>query len=364
MSALPAGETMPSHATAAPQRPSARSARGGAGLLVLALALGAAGCQDRSSSSPPPPPPPPPATPALQALALPGAPSHLAVGATRQLGAVGRYSDGTTAPVASGLAWRSSDPAVAAVDASGQVTALAAGTVTITASEERSGVSTAAGLVARAFVTLAAAARAQPGQVDTGTAWLRLTGLTPGAFYRPELRDLDDDVDLAVYADASLADAAELCVSSTVGTAPESCAAPANAEGELYLAVDGTWTEAGAKFLVEAEPASPPPLRGTVAFPADLPLKGTVDATEANYRVTGLTPGARYLVRLSGISDDLDLEIYADAHQYRSLCASYLAGLVEDACTATATAAGELFVEVDGESTRRGSDFTVSVTPL
>ncbi|GEJ56691.1 Ig-like domain-containing protein [Anaeromyxobacter diazotrophicus] len=317
--------------------------------LGLALIL-AAGCQ--SSSTP---------SAKLQSLALAPGPAYLAVGGSQQLTATGRYSDGRVAAVASGLQWRSSDAAIATVSDAGVVTAVGKGSATITATHA-SGVSATAELVSRVMTSLALGTDLpRTGSVDTTRALYRVTGLTPGAFYLAALTKLDDDVDLEVYSDASLSEGALACASQTAGTVPESCTAPASAAGELYLAVDGSWTEDGASFQVETGPAAPL-THADLAFPAQLPAAGTVDRGEKDYRVTGLTPGASYVVRISGLSDDADLDVYSDAYHYTTACSSYASGKVDDFCTAVATAAGELFVEVDGESTSSGASFTLSVT--
>jgi trimeric autotransporter adhesin len=71
--------------------------------------------------------------PALTTINI-GVPSPtLASGATEQLTATGVYSDSTTTSLTSQVAWQSSDPTVAAVSATGLLTALKAGAVTITA---------------------------------------------------------------------------------------------------------------------------------------------------------------------------------------------------------------------------------------
>ena len=59
-------------------------------------------------------------------------PLTLAVGLTGQLAASGTYSDGTSADVTANVQWDSSDPAIATVSLTGQVTAVAPGTATIT----------------------------------------------------------------------------------------------------------------------------------------------------------------------------------------------------------------------------------------
>lgn len=327
-------------------------------VLCVALMLALGGCQKGSTGSVPKGP----AT--LQALTIAPGPPYLAVGAAQQLTATGHYSDGSSAAVASGLQWQSSDGAVASVDAAGLVSAVAKGSARITATHS-SGVAGTADLTSRVAVTLAFGQGNLPrtGSVDTTSTLYRITGLTPGAFYTPGVSELDDDVDLAVYSDASLSAEAQACASQTAGTVPESCTAPASAAGELYLAVDGSWTEEGSSFKLVTVTATPVVTKAVLAFPAQLPVPGTVDRNEVDYKVTGLTAGESYVVRISGLTDDADLEVYSDAYLFASACSSYKSGKVDDFCTAAANAAGELFVEVDGGSTANGASFTLAVTP-
>ncbi len=69
----------------------------------------------------------------LGSIAVSPVTSTLQTGATGQFTATATYSDGTSAPLFSGVTWSSSNTAVATVDASGKATSVAAGTATITA---------------------------------------------------------------------------------------------------------------------------------------------------------------------------------------------------------------------------------------
>lgn len=68
----------------------------------------------------------------LSSISVTGA-GALAAGASEQLGAQGTYSDQSTQSLTNQVSWLTSDPTVASVSASGFVTAVKAGTVTITA---------------------------------------------------------------------------------------------------------------------------------------------------------------------------------------------------------------------------------------
>jgi len=72
------------------------------------------------------------ASPLFSIVVTPANPS-MPEGVTRQFTATGTYSDGTSHRIATQVTWSSSNPSVATVSSSGVVTAVAAGTATITA---------------------------------------------------------------------------------------------------------------------------------------------------------------------------------------------------------------------------------------
>jgi hypothetical protein len=71
--------------------------------------------------------------PTLTGIALTGAPSPLAKGLGRPLGATATYSDGSTADATTLVTWTSSKPSVATVSSAGVLTATGTGSATITA---------------------------------------------------------------------------------------------------------------------------------------------------------------------------------------------------------------------------------------
>jgi hypothetical protein len=325
---------------------------------LVALAIAACG----GESSPPPPVPAPAPAPTLQSVAVGTGPAFAAVGVPKQLTLTGQWSDGTTAALTSGVTWASSDPTVATVDATtGLVTPWAKGTAQISAHHGGSGLEAKADLIARVVIPVTAG-EAFPAAVDTAAAFFHVSGLAPGAMYRPTVSHMTDDVDLVVYADASMTPQAKLCASEAIGTVDETCVAPANGAGELWVSVDGQWTEDGAKFELEVPSAPAVQLAGTLAYPGRFPYSSAVGVTNQFFEVTGLAPGARYEVRISNLTADIDLEVHGDQYEYASLCESYESGTVDDFCTATADAAGKFFVELDGETTRNGGAYTLTIT--
>jgi uncharacterized protein YjdB len=88
--------------------------------------------------------------PTLQTIAVTPATANVTVGGTQQLTATATYSDKSTKNVTSTVSWASSAPAVATVSAGGLITAVAAGTTTVTASMN--------GISSQSTVTVATAA--------------------------------------------------------------------------------------------------------------------------------------------------------------------------------------------------------------
>ncbi len=119
-----------------------------AAALVLALLLAACGGGGGGSQAPVPPPP---AT--VQSIAISPASPSLNVGMTLDLTALASYSNGTSGSVDNSSDWASSVPSVASVNAMGVVTALNAGSTTVTAIKDGK-TGTAAVTVTAASATL------------------------------------------------------------------------------------------------------------------------------------------------------------------------------------------------------------------
>ena len=126
--------------------------------------------------------------PTIQRLLLGTGRIYAAVGVAQRLTAVAQYSDGSSKPLASGVSWASSDGAVATVDPTGLVTPWTEGGVTLTATDVASGLSATAELSARVVVPLQAGTGLPATRtVDTTVAFFQVSGLTPGAMYRPQV---------------------------------------------------------------------------------------------------------------------------------------------------------------------------------
>src|SRR5579864_9303774 len=98
-------------------------------ILVLTLALtncGSGGAQSNNNN-------PPPASATLASLQMSPGSASVAPGVTLQFTATAKYSDGSSKNLTASVQWKSSDSSVASIAAAGKVTAVGAGTVTVTA---------------------------------------------------------------------------------------------------------------------------------------------------------------------------------------------------------------------------------------
>jgi uncharacterized protein YjdB len=94
---------------------------------VLSLAIAGLGCQGLPAASPTT------STRTLSAIAVTPSTMSMKLGGAQQFTATATYNDGSTANVSSTASWTSSVPAFAKISTSGNATALAAGSATITA---------------------------------------------------------------------------------------------------------------------------------------------------------------------------------------------------------------------------------------
>lgn len=119
------------------------------GLLTAAVLLLCAACKGDEPNDTPAPPPTP-AQPTAETVVLSVGKLRMMKGSTAGIEALSiRYDDGSTTAIGSvGVTWKSADPAVAAVSAEGEVTAVAQGQTTVTATA--SGVSGSAEVIVKA----------------------------------------------------------------------------------------------------------------------------------------------------------------------------------------------------------------------
>lgn len=229
--------------------------------IVLTRLYGCVSSPDSTSESTSPTTTPSPVA-TLQSLQVNAAETTLAAGFTLQLTASGTYSDNSVQDVTSRVAWSSSDAAVAAVSASGQVSALAPGNVAFTATLD--GIS--------------------------GSASLTITGATlTGVQVRPINPSLATASQLQLQALAAFDDQSDLDVTSRAVWATTN--GTITAEGLLTAGGPGTGT-VSASF-------------GGFTGTTNLTVTG---ATLASIRITPanplLAPGGRLLLTAVGVYSD------------------------------------------------------------
>ena len=196
-------------------------------------------------------------------------------------------------------------------------------------------------------------------KVGTGENTYTITGVTASTAYTVSLSGANNDVDLYVYDPTRTT----LLCSSTAGTTAESCDATATSS-ILYVVVDGFQNNTSYTLDVVLAGGGPPSENLALAFgTGDLPHAGTVDTSESTYQITGVTASTTYTVALTGLDDNVNLNVYDDAVKTTLLCSSANGGTTNESCNATA-ASTSLYVFVSGSATASGANFTLNVTEV
>jgi len=165
-------------------------------ILVLTLALtncGSGGAQSNNN-------PPPPVSLSLSSLQMTPGNASVAPGATLQFTATGKYSDGSSKDLTASAQWKSSDSSVASIAAAGKVTAVGAGTVTVTATSGQMQ-ATAIVQVTSAATNLASIAVSPAGSSLPVNTSLQFTAT--GTYKDGSSRDLTSLVNWASFATAT-----------------------------------------------------------------------------------------------------------------------------------------------------------------
>ena len=165
-------------------------------ILVLTLALtncGSGGAQSNNNN-------PPPASATLASLQMSPGSASVAPGVTLQFTATGKYSDGSSKNLTASVQWKSSDSSVASIAAAGKVTAVGAGTVTVTATSGQMQ-ATAIVQVTSAATNLASIAVSPAGSSLPVNTTLQFTAT--GTYKDGSSRDLTALVNWASFATAT-----------------------------------------------------------------------------------------------------------------------------------------------------------------
>jgi hypothetical protein len=202
---------------------------------------------------------------------------------------------------------------------------------------------------------------------QTGAAIYSLSPTTTNIAYTVSITGLSDDADLYVFGnDGTFTSLAACSLDNTafIGTTPEDCTLT-SLGGPLYFIVDGIFSSAGTvEYTVLATPApvvSSPVNEGSSGSPIivleDTPHIGQVGSGGTSfYTVSGLIPSARYTVSITGLTNDVDLNIPGCLIDNTS----FLGTTAED-CTLSAPAGGTLNFTVSA-GTNSGS-YIILVEP-
>ncbi len=202
---------------------------------------------------------------------------------------------------------------------------------------------------ATAPLQLAAADLPYHGSLAAGAVLdVQINGLPPGSAYILTLGDLNANLDLAVFGDATFS--AADCDSRHGQTEAESCGALADAGGSIYLQVEAAGAAADGQFTLQLAAVSGLLVNGR--------YRGATGLNTQHFMIDGLTPGAPTLVELSELAGgNADLAVYSDV--FNSIACRSRRGAKKDpeeiqvlmaneGCVAAANAQGRLYVEVAG----------------
>ena len=160
------------------------------------------------------------------------------------------------------------------------------------------------------------------------------------------LTALTADADLRLYSDATFT--TQLPCTPLPFTASESCLAAYNSSGNLYIRVVNI--EGGAitfKLDIPVVLADEGSLGAPLDITASLPYSAQVSAVGISYYLlTGLTPGALIEVTISGLTQDVDLNVWSDAAFSVTECFSIRFGTRTDSCVAIANGSGRVYIQV------------------
>jgi hypothetical protein len=191
--------------------------------------------------------------------------------------------------------------------------------------------------------------------------------VTAGFSYTIALTELDDDADLHVFRDARLTQPAFCAIQNLqyTDTTPEDCTLTADT-GTLYFVVDGLFsTNPDVLFTAFASPSAAvasPANEGIAGAPLSVNLDDITGGQVATggkswYAVNGLTTGSDYTISLNGLTEDMDLNVYADSLGLAELACSIdntaYALTTPESCTIAAPG-GTLFFTVTAKAAGAG----------
>lgn len=301
----------------------------------------------------------------LVSLTATASPNLIDLSHTAQMTALGTFEDGVTHTLSSGIAWTSANDTMVAVDATGLATPVATGgPVSITATHGATGLSASADVTVQDEPTLVWGSADIPQTITLSGPGVdehnAVVGLVPGVVYQVQLPPASEDFNLEVYGDADCTDL--LCSASEVGA--DSCAAAANADGQLFVHIitpgSGSFSNVEVDERVVAVETVQELDYGSSGFLTD-PVSTTGSGDDRFFKVVGATPGTHVPVQLKNMTADFDLWVYSDASWSVYNCSSANAGTAAESCNATPNADGELYIRASGEKVTGGGSFQLYV---
>lgn len=198
----------------------------------------------------------------------------------------------------------------------------------------------------------------------SSSSYYTVTGLAPNTSYFVTLSSLVNPAIFEAYSDAGYSSL--LCTGNqnSGDSRPKSCYATSNGSGELYIKVTNSSGTLGSTYQIDVQ--LPPANEGTSGAPIDLtgllpyPAGQVGAASSSYYVVTGLTPGADQYVRLTNLTQNIDLFVYSDSGFSTQLCSSS-ASTIAEACVATVPGSGNLYFRAQNVSGQPGATYTVDV---
>ncbi|MCP4751216.1 MAG: hypothetical protein GY866_10000 [Proteobacteria bacterium] len=202
------------------------------------------------------------------------------------------------------------------------------------------------------------------GSVDTTDSYYLVTGLTASLTYKVTLTGLSDKVDLYVNNSAFPTLVPSCYDTSILSFESNDVECSATATGtSLYIRADGSLTDLGSFFQLNVLP--PAADQGSAGAPLDITASmpdysGEVGSGKSYYVVTGLTASQSYMVTVTEMDDDVDLEVYDDADLNTRLCSSSNWFTWDEDCSAEPSGSS-LYLVVEAALLTSSSTFTVDV---
>ncbi|MDH5378464.1 MAG: hypothetical protein OEX00_09090, partial [Gammaproteobacteria bacterium] len=188
------------------------------------------------------------------------------------------------------------------------------------------------------------------------------TGLTPLTNYIVTVDGLYNAASLVVspLTDAYTSD----CLSNNNAIEAEVCTGRSDSTGTLNVSVSGYYSGTPFQLNViinnsspnnQGNPTSPISL-ATVPLASEVGPKGN-----SYYHKAGLDPAKWYIVSMTGLSSNINLDVYSDTGFSVGLCSSSKLLIEDEACVTQPSGSGDLYVQADGLNSSVGSTYSINV---